>query len=209
MNLHHHELQSFAGTDAVSGCWKLGDGRAVTLRPTRPGVLRIAHGRVWITFDRAQRDDGVRGGDHVLGAGDSLRLLPGQALVMESWHVAQNTAAYFSWDPLPATAGLAIAERRTMALARHSQWRAGVLQPLRDLRLAAGLAATASGRLLAGLAGALMAPLLALAPRFVIELVAGRARAALAARAFKAHSSERRAHGAISCGDSIASSGAL
>lgn len=209
MNLQHHELQSFAGTDAVSGCWKLGDGRAVTLRPTRPGVLRIAHGRVWITLDQAQRDDGVRGGDHVLDAGDSLQLLPGQSLVMESWNAAQNTAAYFSWDPRPATAGLAIADRRARALARNPQWRAGVLQPLRDLRLAAGLAATASGRLLAGLAVALTAPLLVVVPRLVIDLVAGRASTALAARAFKAHSSERRAHGAISCGDSIASSGAL
>lgn len=209
MNHLHQKLQPLAGTDAVSGCWKLGDGRAVTLRPTRPGVLRIAHGRVWITLDQAQRDNGVRGGDHVLGAGDSLQLLPGQALVMESWNAAQNTAAYFSWDPLPAMAGLAIAERRARALARNPQWRAGVLQPLRDLRLAAGLAATASGRLLAGLAGALTVALLVVVPRLVIDLVAGRARTALAARAFKAHSSERRAHGAISCGDSIASSGAL
>lgn len=47
MNHLHQELQPFAGTDAVSGCWKLGDGRALTLRPTRAGVLRIAHGRVW------------------------------------------------------------------------------------------------------------------------------------------------------------------
>lgn len=201
MNHLHQELQPFAGTDAVSGCWKLGDGRALTLRPTRPGVLRIAHGRVWITFDQAQRDDGVRGGDHFLGAGDSLQLLPGQALVMESWDAAQNTAAYFGWDPLPATAGLAIAEQRAGALARSPQWRTGVLQPLRDLRLAAGLAATASARLLAGLAGlagALTATLLAVAPRFAIDLIAGRARAALAARAFKAHSSESRAHCAIS-----------
>jgi hypothetical protein len=197
-HLHHHELQSFAATDAVSGCWKLGDGRALTLRPTRPGVLRIAHGRVWITFDQAQLDDGVRGGDHVLGAGDSLQLLPGQRLVMESWNAAQNTAAYFSWDALPATAGLRIAERRALALARNPQWRAGVLQPLRDLRLAAGLAATASGRLLAGLAGALAATLLAVAPRFAIDLIAGRARTTLAARAFKADSSESRAHCAIS-----------
>ena len=208
-NLHHQALKPFAGTDAVSGCWKLGDGRALTLRPTRPGVLRIAHGRVWITFDQAQRDDGVRGGDHFLGAGDSLQLLPGQALVMESWNVAQDAAAYFSWDPLPDAAGLVVAERRASVLVRNPQWRAGVLQPLRDLRLAAGLAATASGRLLTGLAGALAATLLAVVPRFAMDLVAGRARTALAERAFRAHSSESRAHCAISCGDSIASSGAL
>ncbi|MDI1338719.1 DUF2917 domain-containing protein [Polaromonas sp.] len=197
-HLHHHELQSVAGTEKVSGCWKLGDSRALTLRPSQPGVLRIAHGRVWITFDHARGDDAVRGGDHFLGAGDSLQLLPGQALVMESWNASQGAAAYFSWDPLPASAGLALTARRTTALARNPQWRAGVLQPLRDLRLAAGLAATASGRLLGGLAGALTATLLAVVPRFAIDLVAGRARTALAARAFKAHSSESRAHCAIS-----------
>lgn len=194
---HHHELQSFAGTEKVSGCWKLGDSRALTLRPCRPGVLRIAHGRVWITFDHAQGDDAVRGGDHFLGAGDSLQLLPGQALVMESWNAAQGAAAYFSWDPLPASAGLALTARRATTFACSPQWRAGVLQPLRDLRLAAGLAARASGRLLAGLAGALAATLLAVVPRFAIDLVAGRARTTLAARAFKAHSSESRAHCAI------------
>ena len=68
----------------------------------------------------------------------------------------------------------------------------------RTLALTAGLAATASGRLLAGLAGALTATLLAVVPRFAIDLVADRARTALAARAFKAHSSESRAHCAIS-----------
>ncbi len=197
MNVQRQEMPLFAGTDAVSGCWKLGDGRALTLRPNRPGVLRITHGRVWITFDHAQRDDGVRGGDHFLRAGDSLQLLPGQALVMESWNVAKNAAAYFSWDPSPVTLGLAIVERRALAFARNPQWHTGVLQPLRDLRMAGGLAATASGRLLAGLAGVLTASLLALAPRFAIDFVAGRARPTLAARTFKAHSSESRAHCAI------------
>lgn len=147
-----HDLQSFAGADAVSGCWKLGDGRALTLRPSQPGVLRIAHGRVWITFDNAQRDDGVRGGDHFLGAGDVLHLLPGQVLVMESWSAAAH-AAYFSWDPLPAQAGVSIAPRRSPVLARSPEWRGGVVQPWRDLRMALVLAGAASVRLMAGLAG--------------------------------------------------------
>lgn len=191
MNHLHQELQPFAGTDAVSGCWKLGDGRALTLRPTRPGVLRIAHGRVWITFDQAQRDDGVRGGD-------SLNLLPGQVLVMESWNTPAPSAAYFSWDPLPAAAGATISSRQSPVLALGPQWRGGVAQPLRDLRLAFGLAGTASARLVAGLVGEVAEALLAALPRFATDLVAGRARTALAARAFKAHSSESRAHCAIS-----------
>ena len=196
-HLHHHELQSFVGTEKVSGCWKLGDSRALTLRPSQPGVLRIAHGRVWITFDHAQGDDAVRGGDHFLGAGDSLNLLPGQVLVMESWNTPAPSAAYFSWDPLLAAAGVTLSSRRSPVLALGPQWRGGVAQPLRDLRLAFGLAGAASARLVAGLVGEVAATLLSALPRFAIDLVAGRARSALAARAFKAHSSESRAHCAI------------
>lgn len=193
-----HELQSFAGADAVAGCWKLGDGRALTLRPTQPGVLTIAHGTVWVTFADAQQDDSVRGGDHFLGAGDVLHLLPGQALVMETWGAAHSMAAYFSWDPLPATAGIRIASRRASVFAGSPEWRAGVVQPLRDLRTAFGLAGAASGRLAGGLADALLAALRAVLPRFATDFVAGGARSALAARAFKAQSSARRAHCAMS-----------
>ena len=197
-HLHHPELQSCAGTEKVSGCWKLGDSRALTLRPSQPGVLRIAHGRVWITFDNAQGDDAVRGGDHFLGAGDTLNLLPGQVLVMESWNSPDASAAYFSWDPLPAAAGVAISSRQSPVLALGPQWRGGVAQPLRDLRLAFGLAGTASARLVAGLAGTLATALLALLPRFATDLVAGRGRATLAARAFRAQSSASRGHCAMS-----------
>ncbi len=196
--LHHHELQSFAGTEKVSGCWKLGDSRALTLRPSQPGVLRIAHGRVWITFDHAQGDDAVRGGDHFLGAGDTLNLLPGQSLVMESWNSPAPSAAYFSWDPLPAAAAVAISSRPSPLLALGPQWRGGVAQPLRDLRLAFGLAGTASARLVAGLLGGAGVAVLAVLPRFATDLIAGRARGALAARAFSAQSSASRAHCAMS-----------
>lgn len=198
---HPHTLSSFSGADALSGCWKLGGGRALTLRPTRPGVLRIAHGQVWVTFDHAHDDDGVRGGDHFLGVGEELRLLPGQALVMEPWRVGGATAAYFSWDPLPAAAGVALASPSRHALAQRTvslPWRAGVAQPLRDLRGALGLAAAASGRLVFGLAGLTGAAVLAVLPRFAVDLATGRARTALAARAFKAQASESRAHCAIS-----------
>lgn len=194
-------LQSFSGADALSGCWKLGSGRALTLRPTEPGVLRIAHGQVWLTFNNAHQDDGVRGGDHFLGAGEQIKLLPGQVLVMESWHAASASPAYFSWDPLPAAVGMALTAPSRHVLAQRAvslPWRAGVAQPLRDLRGALGLAAAASGRLAFGLAGVLGAALLALVPRFAVDLATGRARTVLAARAFKAQASESRAHCAIS-----------
>lgn len=192
-----HSLQTFGGADALSGCWKLGEGRALTLRPSQSGLLRIAHGRVWITFSNAHQDDGVPGGDHFLGAGDDIRLLPGQVLVMEAWNASRDTASYFSWDPLPATAGVAVALPSRMALAERAvslPWRAGVSQPLRDLRAAFGLAGVASGRLVFGLAGVVGTGLLALLPR----PGAARGRGALAARAFKAQASESRAQCAIS-----------
>ncbi|MDQ3273200.1 MAG: DUF2917 domain-containing protein [Pseudomonadota bacterium] len=194
-------LQSFSGADALSGCWKLASGRALTLRPTEASVLRIAHGQVWITFNNAHQDDGVRGGDHVLGAGEELKLLPSQVLVMEPWHAGHASPAYFSWDPLSAAAGVVLASPSRHALAQRAvslPWRAGVAQPLRDLRGALGLAAAASGRLAFGLAGALGTALLVLLPRFVTGLATGRARTALAARDFKAQASDSRAHCAIS-----------
>ncbi|WP_372826600.1 DUF2917 domain-containing protein [Polaromonas sp.] len=198
---HPHPMTSFNSIDALPGCWKLGAGRALTLRPTQPGLLRIAHGQMWITFDNAHRDEGVRGGDHFLGTGEELKLLPGQMLVMEPWGAGSASAAYFGWDPLPETAGVALASPSRHELAQRAvalPWRAGVVQPLRDLRGALGLAAAASGRLTFDLAGATGAAMLALLPRFATDFATGRARTALAVRALKAQSSDNRAHCAIS-----------
>lgn len=197
---HPPSLQPLPGMDALAGCWKLGSGRALTLRPSQAGVLRIAHGQVWITFANAHADDGVRAGDHFLGAGEELKLLPGQSLVMEPWLVGGATPAYFSWDPLPVAAGVALASPSRHVLAQRAvslPWRAGVAQPLRDLRGALGLAAAASGRLAFGLVGLAGAAVLVLLPRFATDLATGRVRAALAARAFKAQASDSRAHCAI------------
>jgi len=137
--------------DKFPGSWKLAQGRALTLRARSGGVLRIAQGAVWITFNNAQRDDSERGGDHFLGTGDVLHLLPGQTLVMESLKAGAHSSAYFSWDPLPASAGATVAHSRPV-LARSVATRGQVLQLLRDLRAALGLALVASARLVAGLA---------------------------------------------------------
>ena len=182
-----------AVTDKLAGCWKLAQGRALTLRARSEGVLRIAQGAVWITFDNAQRDNGVRGGDHFLGAGDVLHLLPGQTLVMEPLKAAAHPAALFSWDHLPATAGVVIPSRHAPVFSRSPAWRTGVLQPLSDLRAAFVLAGAASVRLLTGLAGALGAALLAMLPSFAMD-AADRVRSALAERAFNAQSRASRAH---------------
>ncbi|MHB1249902.1 MAG: DUF2917 domain-containing protein [Polaromonas sp.] len=175
--------------DGRPGAWKLGAGRALTLHARQGGVLRIAHGRVWLTFNKAGQDTRVRAGDHFLSRGESLPLLAGQAVVMESWGLGHAPSAWFSWEP--ATASSAVAVLRPIG------WRAGVLQPLLDLRLALGLAARALARLARGLAGGLAAAVVGALTGFATVFVAARARGGLAERAFNAQSSDTRAHCSI------------
>ncbi|MDB5964259.1 MAG: hypothetical protein JWQ72_759 [Polaromonas sp.] len=130
--------------DGLSGCWTLARGRAVTLRAGRAGELQVARGRVWLTFDGAARDSTVRAGDYFVGAGESVSLAAGQALVMESFCPADDGPAYFSWEPVLAVAAASQAPRK-----------AGIAQPLRELRAAAALLGAAAARLVRGLLGGL------------------------------------------------------
>lgn len=144
-SIHYLQQATDASTPQVgdiAGCWKLAPGRAMTLRASQTGELRIAYGRVWVTFDNAGQDSKVRAGDYFLNKGERLQLLPGQALVMESFAGKQAAApVYFSWDPVFA----AVAVKAPV----------GVAQPLIDLRMALGLVVGAVGRLTRGLLGGL------------------------------------------------------
>lgn len=153
----------------LPGTWKLAPGRAFTLRPTEGGVLRVAHGRLWVTLDGPHGGALNEQGDLVVETGESVRLRAGQRLVIEPW--CRRQSAYFSWDP-------------ALQAARTPLW-AGVTQPLADLRLAVLLGVGAAGRLaggLARLAWGLLAPV----------------RAPLDECALKAQSKACRAHGAMS-----------
>ena len=115
------------------------------LAPRAPGELRIAHGQAWVTFGNAANDITALAGDHFLGPGDMLRLLPGQQLVMESHGKNDNASLYFSWESDAAVSHA--------ASSRSAQWsRVQVRQPLRDLGLALHLAGNALSRLVQGLA---------------------------------------------------------
>ena len=143
-------------------------GQAITLRAKATSVLRIAHGRVWVTLTDVGPYSRVMAGDHFLSRGDSLTLLPGQELVMEPFGRGEKTSAQFSWCSPGATPAV------TQATAT-ANWRGGVLQPLLDLRQAAGLAARATGRLVLGLGRATAAEVVRVANYVAIIFVAGRA----------------------------------
>lgn len=166
--------QQLAATVPVSAYRQLEGGKAVTLRAKQLSVLRIAHGRVWVTLSDAGPYSRVLAGDHFLSRGQSLTLLPGQELVMESFESSANShtaTAHFSWE----TPGVAAAPLQN-ARPAHQAINMGVLQPLRDLRHAPGLVAGACGRLVQGLAhGTASAPLMLL-NIFAIIFIASRAR---------------------------------
>ncbi len=147
--------------DPASSYRKLDAGKAVTLRARQLSVLRIAHGRVWATLSDAGPYSRVLAGDHFLSRGQSLTLLPGQEVVMESFEssVSSHTATvHFSWEA-PGVAASALQDAHPVKQTNGM----GVVQPLRDLRHALGLVAGASGRLVQGLAhGAAAAPVMLL-----------------------------------------------
>lgn len=122
---------------ALAGTWKLPGKRALSLQPTQPGVLRVAHGSLWATVDGPHHGPLNDLGDLVLVAGDTLRIAAGERVVIESW--CGDAASYFTWDPLAAPV------RVPRARLAHA------LQPLADLRAAAMLGAHALARALAPL----------------------------------------------------------
>jgi Protein of unknown function (DUF2917) len=82
-----------------AGAWKLGGGRAMTLHPRDAGLLRIARGRLWATFDGPHTGPANDWGDRVLVAGSRLALRAGQRVVVEAW--SREAPVYFTWDSMP------------------------------------------------------------------------------------------------------------
>ena len=121
---------------ALPGTWKLVAGRAITLEPRETGVLKVAHGQLWATFEGPHSGHANESGDHFYGVGDTVQLRAGQRLVVEAWN--EGAPAYFSWDPLPV--------RQPVTRLNF----AALMQPLADLRLALVFGVGALGRLGAG-----------------------------------------------------------
>jgi len=139
--MNYLELHQSHVSPAVSGCWQLMPGRAVSLLPREAGVLRIAHGQVWATVDGPRVGHGNESGDQFLQAGQQLAVGAGQRLVFEPWGGAQESPVYFEWAPEAAAVTVSA-----------SCWQVNVVQPLRDLGRSLLMAGHALGRLVMGLA---------------------------------------------------------
>lgn len=83
----------------LPGTWKLDQGRAITLRPREDGLLKVAHGQVWLTFDGPHRGPLNDFGDRLLGVGEQVRVRAGMRIVLES--ADRRLPVYFSWDFVP------------------------------------------------------------------------------------------------------------
>lgn len=119
-----HQLQQFLAGPAFPGCWKLAPGQAITLRPRAAGVLKIAQGQVWATFDGPHTGHGNESGDHFLKAGQSVGVRGGQRLVFEPCAQPDETPVYFEWVPAARVNGL-------------RRWPLTLVQPFRVLGLTA------------------------------------------------------------------------
>lgn len=149
---------------ATASSRHINPGHAVTLRAKKLSVLRITHGRVWATLTDAGPYSRVTSGDHFLSRGESLTLLPGQSLVMESFGIGHAAPAQFSWET-PGFAAVAVPAVKPSSIA----------EPLRDLRHALGLVAGASGRLVNGLAQGIVSTGSSLLGSAAMTFVASRA----------------------------------
>ena len=90
--------QSPATACAVeSTCWQLAAGRAMTLQSREVAELQVSHGRIWATVDGPHAGPANHAGDLVLRVGERLTLLPGQRVVIESWHPVVQGSACFVW----------------------------------------------------------------------------------------------------------------
>lgn len=129
----------------LPGTWKLGAGRAIALYPREDAVLKVAHGRLWLTFEGPHAGPLNDQGDLFLAVGDQITVPAGRRAVIEPVGLAAGASAYFNWEPLPAMVQPPVRAASRLQLA--------VVQPLGDLRLAVLLGLRALGRLAAGLAG--------------------------------------------------------
>jgi hypothetical protein len=135
---HRQTPPHVANSPACAGLWRLAAGRTVQLRPRQASTFKVVCGQVWATTDAPYDQQARRLGDHVLSAGDSFAVMPGERLVVEAW----GTSVRFDW----------VVDAQ-MATKRPSRWQAEVGVPGRELAHALQCTGVALGRLAWGVLG--------------------------------------------------------
>jgi hypothetical protein len=95
-----NELEYAMNASQISAPWVLSKGCAVTFSPLRAGVLRVAEGRAWVTFEMPQAARLGDAGDHFVGFGQTLAVRAGQRVVIEAWPAAGASSIRLVWEPL-------------------------------------------------------------------------------------------------------------
>jgi hypothetical protein len=133
-----HEYFCLASRAGQPGLTRLEGGRAVSIRPSCAGELRVVQGRIWATFNG--NTDAALSGDHVASVGEQLALPAGVRVVLESWAPAGSDPVLLAWVPQPAPRPLA------------TRWQSDVAGPSSDVLRAFSLMGRALFRLVSGAA---------------------------------------------------------
>ncbi len=108
---------------STTGGWVLGAGRVVRLQLREDRFLRATQGSLWVTLDS---DKPQITGDHILLAGERLRVPAGRTVVLSAGG-PRGSGAAFDWQPLPQPAP-------------RPGWRSAVLHWLAGIGMATGMA---------------------------------------------------------------------
>jgi hypothetical protein len=130
---HFHHQRHNRLEHGLPGAWKVVSGRAIALKSRESGMLRVARGSIWATFDGPHKGVLNDLGGLMLHPSQQLALAHGERRAVESWKGAADPYFWRNWQPLKARA--------------PEEWLT-TARALEDLRLAFGLAGGAFRRLL-------------------------------------------------------------
>lgn len=94
----------FHSAIAAQGVSTLQPGKAVSLAPRAPMVLRVAEGQAWVTLDAGPYGTGAEAGDVFLHPGQTLWVAAGQHAVVEP---VGSQRLQYRWARTPVDAAAA------------------------------------------------------------------------------------------------------
>ena len=90
-------VQFTSNQGRAAGAWRLPPGQALTLKSAQGGLVRVAAGGLWATFDGPHAGRVNDRGDHLLEAGELIALRPGERVVVEP--TSRTSSAAIEWEP--------------------------------------------------------------------------------------------------------------